>query len=42
MRTKTDGDYARKAMRSAMLDFVLSGIRAEGTEYAGVIVADNE
>ena len=27
---------------SAMLDFVLSGMRAEGMEYAGVIVADNE
>ena len=27
---------------SAMLDFVLSGIRAEGMEYAAVIVADNE
>ena len=27
---------------SAMLDFVLSGIRAEGMEYAGVIVGDNE
>jgi len=27
---------------SAMLDFVMSGIRAEGMEYAGVLVADNE
>jgi GNAT superfamily N-acetyltransferase len=27
---------------STMLDFVLSGIRAEGMEYVGVIVADNE
>ena len=42
MGTKTDGDYARKSVHSAMLDFVLSGIRAEGMEYAGVIVADNE
>ena len=27
---------------SAMLDFVLSRIKAEGMEYAGVIVADNK
>jgi len=27
---------------SAMLEFVLTRIRAEGMEYAGVIVADNE
>jgi ribosomal protein S18 acetylase RimI-like enzyme len=27
---------------STMLDYVLSGIRAEGMEYVGVIVADNE
>ena len=27
---------------SAMLDFVLSGMRAEGMKYAGVLVGDNE
>ena len=35
-------DQQGRGIGSAMLDFVLSGIRAEGMEYAGVIVADNE
>ncbi len=35
-------DQQGRGIGSAMLDFVLSGIRADGMEYAGVIVADNE
>jgi len=35
-------DQQGRGIGSAMLDFVLSGMRAEGMEYAGVIVADNE
>ena len=31
-----------RGIGSAMLDFVLSSMRAEGTEYAEVIVGDNE
>jgi len=42
MRTKAHGNYARKSMHSAMLDFVLSGMRGEEMKYARVIVADNE
>jgi len=35
-------DHQGEGIGSAMLDFVLSEIRAEGMEYAAVIVADNE
>ncbi|UCH33799.1 MAG: GNAT family N-acetyltransferase [Armatimonadota bacterium] len=35
-------DHQGRGIGSAMLDFVMSRIRAEGMEYAAVIVADNE
>ena len=35
-------NHQGRGIGSAMLDFVMSGIRAEGMEYAVVIVADNE
>lgn len=35
-------DHQGSGIGSAMLDFVLSGIRAEGMEHAVVIVADND
>jgi len=35
-------NYQGLGIGSAMLDFVLSGMRGEGMKYAGVIVADNE
>ena len=35
-------NHQGRGIGSAMLDFVMSRIRAEGMEYAAVIVADNE
>ena len=35
-------DHQGQGLGSAMMGFVMSGIRAEGMEYAAVIVADNE
>jgi len=35
-------DHQGRGIGSAMLDFVLSGMKAEGMKYAGVIVGDNE